>query len=377
MSTMRHEQGPESLVFVLSTLNVGGSETKTVRLANTLADMGIRVTIAYLNGPESLLSRIDPRVRSVHLERKGKFSLPALLRLAATLRDCRAETVVAVNLYCMLYAVLARLLLVRRGLRVLATVNTTEFATRKEERQLLLYRHLLKLVDGIVFGARCQAKLWSDRYGIGRKPGTVFVLHNGVDTNHFQPGHQEQGGFPIPAVKHLIGTVGQLRIEKAHVHLLQAVAALRSEGMDVGALLIGDGSQRHVIEGEIERLGIGQYVYLIGEISDVRPYLASMEVFVLCSTAVETFSNAVLEAMSMGCPIVSSRIGGMEEMLEFGGGAVFAPGDVKALTQLLHELLNEPKRRKQLGDDARNAVVEHFSWERMVEKFLRLSAKQA
>jgi glycogen(starch) synthase len=81
---------------------------------------------------------------------------------------------------------------------------------------------------------------------------------------------------------------------------------------------------------------------------------------------VETFSNATLEAMAMGCPIVSARVGGMEEMLRWGGGLTYPPGDVAALTQSLCDLLNDPARLARMSSEARHAAVTHFSWSQMV-----------
>ena len=56
-----------------------------------------------------------------------------------------------------------------------------------------------------------------------------------------------------------------------------------------------------------------------------------MDIFVLTSIAVETFSNVVLEAMAMGRPVLVARVGGMEEMVQFGGGIMYPPGNVKPL----------------------------------------------
>ena len=104
---------------------------------------------------------------------------------------------------------------------------------------------------------------------------------------------------------------------------------------------MGDGPQRGEIDAEIDRLGLGAHVKVVGEVEDVRPWLAAMDVFVLSSTAVETFSNSVLEAMSMALPIVSSRIGGMSEMLQFGGGLPTTQADVEELCENLMVLAIE------------------------------------
>jgi glycosyltransferase involved in cell wall biosynthesis len=172
----------------------------------------------------------------------------------------------------------------------------------------------------------------------------------------------------------LLGTVGKLRAEKAHVDLVRAVAMLRSRGIDVGALFVGDGPERLAIESEAERLGVANSIVIGGETADVRPYLAGMDLFVLTSVAVETFSNAVLEAMAMGKPVVSSRIGGMAEMLEGSGGWLYEPGDVTGLCDTIVGVLRDPAALKATGQRAREIVERRFSLEAMASTFTRMLA---
>lgn len=362
----RYDRG---VLFLVNSLRMGGSERKTVRLANALVAGNHPVTLAYLNPPESLLPQLHPAVASLNLHRRGKFSIKALRRLAAIVRDRNIDTLVAVNLYAALYAVLARLLCKDRRLRVVVSVNTTEFATLKERLQMLLYRHILQRADLIIFGAERQRRLWRARYGLGRTPDRTMVLYNGVDTTDFSRAQVAPAILREPACTGMLGTVGALRIEKAQIDLVRAVHALAARGVDVGALIVGDGPQRPELEHEIRRLGVDQRVWLVGEVQDVRPYLAVMDVFVLPSVAVETFSNAVLEAMAMSCPVLVARVGGMDEMLQFGGGMMYPPGDVKSLCELLMPLLANASVRKELGGQACIAVEKHFSFNRMLSDF--------
>jgi len=361
-----------SVMFLLSALSVGGSERKTVRLANALATRNRRVAIAYLNGPETLRTLVDPGVATINLGRRGKFSITALRKLAALIDERRVDTVVAVNLYPALYAGLARAMCKRRSVRVVASVNTTAFGTRKEQLQMLLYRHVLRRVDAVAFGAECQRRLWLARYGLAREPSRSFVLYNGVDTAEFSRARALPAALDCPPGSRVIlGTVGALRPEKAQVDLVRAVHELNSRGVNTGAIIVGDGPQRPDIEQEIRRLGVERQVCLVGEARDVRPYLATMDVFVLPSVAVETFSNAVLEAMAMSCPVVAARVGGMEEMLQYGGGRIYPPGDVDALCNLLMPLIADVAARRRLGEEARAVVEQHFSFAQMLCNFER------
>jgi glycosyltransferase involved in cell wall biosynthesis len=90
---------------------------------------------------------------------------------------------------------------------------------------------------------------------------------------------------------------------------------------------------------------------------------------VLPSVAVETFSNAALEAMAMSCPVVAARVGGMDEMLRFGGGMMYPPGDVQSLCNRLMPLVVNAHARRELGEQACQAVERHFSFDRMLNDF--------
>jgi glycosyltransferase involved in cell wall biosynthesis len=358
-----------SIMFLVNSLRVGGSERKTVRLANALAASDRRVVIAYLGPPETLLSQVHPAVSAVNLQRRGKFSIRALRRLAAMVREHYVGTLVAVNLYSGLYAVLVKLLCRNRHLRTAVSVNTTAFASRKEELQMLIYRHVLWRADAIAFGAESQRDLWRSRYRLRSSPDKTMVLYNGVDTREFSRERVTAAPFAAPAGRVMLGTVGAFRIEKAQVDLVRAVHELARRGLDVGALIVGDGPERPQLEREILRLSVEHRVQLVGEVQDVRPYLAIMDIFVLTSVAVETFSNAALEAMAMSCPVLVAQVGGMAEMLRFGGGMTYPPGDVQSLCDVLMPLAVSAGARQALGEQARDAVRKHFSLERMLSEF--------
>ena len=372
-------------MVLLNSLTVGGSETKSVRMANALAERGSDVTVAYLNPPEQLLAEISPLVRVLHLRRSGKFSVGALRRLMKAIRERGNPVVLAVNLYPSLYAALARTLLGRDRFRLLMSVNTTEFQTRRDARRMPLYRRVLKRADTVIFGAEMQRKLWQQRYRIGtsanRGGATTAVLYNGVDTDRFSAPCADRGPLgtsPRPRAlletKYIIGSVGKMRPEKAQVDLIAATAALRGRGIDVGCVIVGDGPERPRVVEEIEQQGLSGFVVLVGETRDVRPHLAQMDLFALTSTSVETFSNAALEAMACGIPVVCSRIGGMEELIGHGGGVSYTPGDVQELTEVLARLLCDDLERARLARAARHAAVEFFGWDRMVDRFVTLAS---
>jgi glycosyltransferase involved in cell wall biosynthesis len=365
--------GRTDVLFLLNTLEIGGSESKIVRLANSLAERGLKVAVAYLNDPETLKPDVSSQVTLIDLERRGKFSLGAVSRLVKAVREHGVEVLVTVNMYPALYGCLARMRLGKKRVRWVASLNTTDVMTRETQRKMRLYGPVLRSADSILFGAQKQAQLWQQQYRIGMPPIPSSVLYNGVDLKRFEARASSSTARPnAPRTRYVVGAVGRLHPEKAHTDLVKAIAMLRARGLDVGAMIVGEGSQRARIETLAAESGVKEFVVLAGQQRDVRPFLDQMDVFALTSTGVETFSNAALEAMAKGVPIVTSRIGGMEELIAFGGGLSYPPGDVPALVAALENLLSDEERRRSMANAARQAVVDHFAWGRMVDGFQRL-----
>src|SRR5262245_52856764 len=160
-----------------------------------------------------------------------------------------------------------------------------------------------------------------------------------------------------------------LRPERNHVQLVEAVARLRQRGIAAHALLIGDGETRAAIEARARALGVERAVSITGLQKDVRPLVGACDAMALCSTAVETFSLAGLEAMALARPVVHADIGGAKEMIRPGhDGFLFPVNDTGTLVERLLKLA-DPALRDELGGNARRAVEERFSEHSMIERY--------
>lgn len=364
--------GHGKVLFILGNLNIGGSERKIVRLVNRLRRQGRRVELAYLRMPDVLLPQIDGAVPVSHLGEPHRFSPPVLWRLIKLIRERGIRTIVTVNPYPMLYALPARWLLATLGVQVVASVNTSEFMARRGFDPMKIYAPLMRRVSLIVFGSLRQRRDWLVRY---RLPETrSIVVHNGVDTGHFEPGTMASEGLAtrnelgIGPDEFVLVCVGQLRPEKAHVNQLEALSKLeRSHGLRPHLLIVGEGVERERIVERAAGLGIAARVHLIGEVAEVRPYLEAANGFILSSIAVETFSNAALEAAAMGLPVILSDVGGAREMFpEDRGGFVYARHDIDELVSYL-AMIQAPGKAVSEGIAAREIVVSGFSIHQMVE----------
>jgi glycosyltransferase involved in cell wall biosynthesis len=333
---------------------------------------GRRVCIAYLNAPHSLASQIHPDVETIFLRRNGIYSLKSLRVLIRKVKTANVRTLVAVDLYPLLY-IIPWAFTLRTQVKTLALVNTSEFLG-SQKFKMSVYRVILRRVSEIIFGSQSQMELWTEKYSLPKDK--CSVIHNGVDETRFSPQQlsefraRARSMWPLPDDSFVIGAVGRLAPEKNFEILIGALAWLVSEGTDAYLLLAGDGNCRVELLCEAERLSVKDRLILTGNLKDVRLALALMDVFVLPSRAVETFSNAALEAMASGVPVILSDIGGASEMIENGrSGLLFTVGDSKGLTSCLYRLVGDAQIRKILGNEARKRIEEHFRFSRMLADY--------
>ena len=202
-----------------------------------------------------------------------------------------------------------------------------------------------------------------------------IVIQNGIDADHFTDRSTPQqkvatrAEFGFNPGDFVIGICAALRAEKAHGDLLRALKRLRESGIHAKVLIIGEGPLRGEIERLIAELKLTGHAVIAGHRNDVRPYIACCDVMTLTSHNVETFSIAALESMSLGKPLVLTRIGGAEEQVRHGiNGFLYEPGDIAALAHLLRRL-TAATDRLSMGAVAARDVRERFTIQRMVERF--------
>lgn len=168
---------------------------------------------------------------------------------------------------------------------------------------------------------------------------------------------------------------GRIDLLKDLGTLVRAWAEVNRLRSDVTLLVIGDGNQRRGVEREVAALGLGGSVKFLGEMPQVRNYVASSDIFVLPSLA-EGMSVSLLEAMSYGLAVVVSDIPANREVVVDGThGLLCHPGDARGFAHAILKLAADPALREKLGGEAARRVREQFVLDRMVDGYARLYAR--
>jgi L-malate glycosyltransferase len=139
----------------------------------------------------------------------------------------------------------------------------------------------------------------------------------------------------------------------------------------VSFVVVGEGELRPALERQDQALGLANRFHLPGAQRDVPEFLAGLDVAVLSSRS-EGLSNAVLEYMAAGRPVVATAVGGNPRLIEDGvTGLLVPPDDPAALARAVARLLREPELAARLAREGRRRVEAHYSREAMVRRFER------
>jgi glycosyltransferase involved in cell wall biosynthesis/GT2 family glycosyltransferase len=208
--------------------------------------------------------------------------------------------------------------------------------------------------------------------------GNIRVIHNGLDPRPFDDyirrvSRSEAGrqiGFD-PGKKHLVA-VGTVCERKGQHSLVEAAAILARERSDFVVHLVGE--RRGIPYAEyarhlVRRRRVESVVRLVPETDDVWAYYRAADVFV-CTSHMETFSRAVLEAEAFGLPIVSTECCGLNEQVVWGGNALrFDFGDAAGLAARLRQLLADDGLRHDLGAESRAMFDAHLDHREMLDRY--------
>jgi glycosyltransferase involved in cell wall biosynthesis len=256
------------------------------------------------------------------------------------------------------------------GLRYIVRVSGPDIPGF-EDRYAWLYPFLKPVVRAIWHGAesvvaKCEGE--ADMIRAVDGSAQITLVPNGVDLDAFPLGE------PIPEGGLLrLLCVARLIERKGQKHLIRAVRMLLDEGIEATLDLVGTGDARGAYEAQVRDLGLQGVVRFQGYVprEEIAQQYASAHVFVLPSYN-EGMSVATLEAMAAGLPVVVTRTGGTDELVEEGvNGFAFDWGDVAMLVGHLRALALGRGLARRMGQASRERARQ-FSWEAASERYLAL-----
>jgi glycosyltransferase involved in cell wall biosynthesis len=378
---------PDSVVRIITRLNIGGPSIQATRLTSELTRHGYSTTLihgALGPGEGDMSYLIDPAARAIYL--------PALRRPLAPAADLRAwwrlyrelkrARPVIVHTHMAKAGTLGRLAAAAYNLtrgsaprtRVVHTyhghVLEGYFSPLMTRVFINLERLLSRVTDRIVAISPAIERELRDQFRIGREP-QYRVVPLGFDLSAFAAidDRTRIGARPqlqLAADAEVVTTVGRLTAIKQHRLFLDAIAIAARARPALVAVIAGDGELRADLEAYAAQLGIADRVRFLGWRRDLATIYAATNVFLLTSRN-EGTPVALIEAMAAGVPGVSTDVGGVKDVIVSSDVGTLAPdGDAAALAAAVVRYVSDPDRARSHGLRARQAVLDRYSLDRLV-----------
>lgn len=357
------------ITIYMPSLNVGGAERIILRLIDGILRRGISVNLLLATKSGKLRQEIPQGTRIIDLDvKRNSYAVYSLVKYLKK----NKPSVVLSHLHRANRIVLLAKMIANVNTRVFVVDHTTmSMAIRTYgiiERivTLLSYKYLYPKATKMIHVSKGSARDM-EKY-LGLREGEVAVIYNPVVHKNNRESKKQ---IPHPWLQRgeppVILAVGSLIEVKDYDTLIDAFV-LVAKRIDCRLIILGDGKHRTYLEQKIELKGIKQIVHLPGYVQNVYEYLNYSSVFVL-SSRYEALPTVLIEALSCGCPVVSTDCKyGPSEILEDGKYGMLVPiGDYQKLAESIFQTLINPPKREKL-----RLRGSEFSVEKSVDKYLNL-----
>jgi len=364
----------QNILFVVPSLRLAGAERQVVSLVNGLSEE--RFNIHLFTFERELDQQKDlnkQKIRFYNYPRRYKYDFAPSKRIAEIIDRENIDIVHCTLQIALLYGFIGKVM-AKKKIKFINAIHTTINRDKKDELlDRLLYYHLMRRCDRVIAVCENQRKHWVNKYPYLEEK--FVTIHNGIDTEKFKDDVSEgekkaiRASLRIENGELLVGMVAGFRPEKGHEYAFRALKILLDSGIKVRLILIGDGERRDYLQSVARGLGIWENIIWLGLQKEPKKYISIFDLFLMCSKKVETFSIAILEALSMNKPVIASDLGGTSEMIIDGiTGFLVTPKDPSDIAEKIKYLIDNPAILKEISKNARSFVTERFSIELMSKK---------
>jgi sugar transferase (PEP-CTERM/EpsH1 system associated) len=381
MSALVTSDSRPLIVHVVHRFDTGGLENGVVNLINRLPPERFRHAVIALTEVTDFKHRIQHGdVRFVALNKPPGQGLWIFARMRRLLGELQPSIVHTRNLAALEMSAPAAW----AGIPVRIhgehgwDIHDPDGASRKFRLVRRLYRPFVH--QYIALSLQLQSYLLDH---VGVAPRRLARIHNGVDAERFHPPRGERiavAGSPFNATDlWLVGSVGRFHEVKDPLLLVRAFARALEWAPEARArlrlVMAGGGPLREEVEGVLRQSGIRELAWLAGDRDDVPELMRGLDAFALPSLA-EGISNTILEAMATALPIVATKVGGNDELLEDGvTGRLVPPRNIDTMAHALLDDFRDPAAARERGRRARREIERRFSLDAMVGAYAELYSR--
>jgi glycosyltransferase involved in cell wall biosynthesis len=208
---------------------------------------------------------------------------------------------------------------------------------------------------------------------------SVVTILNGVNTKTFAPdianGDDIRRSLNIPSGAPVIGTVAVFRFQKRLDLWMELAGEILKDHPGTHFIMVGDGPLKSELEKKRMELKLESRVHFVGLQTDIRPYVSAVDVYMM-SSVFEGLPIALLEAMAMGCPVISTAAGGIKEVIRHDIDGLLCEVDKpRELVNFARSFIEQKTKREAFGIAARKRVEASFSIRQMVNELEKIYRK--
>jgi glycosyltransferase involved in cell wall biosynthesis len=351
-----------------------GAEVFAAQLSDGLARNGHEVTLVGLYPPTS--DELIPLAAGAH-DLSGhpasRLSYRLVSELSALIQELRPDIVQANGSATLKYASLAKTLSRGRWPLVYRNIGIASHWLHYPGHRWWS-RWLLRNVGHVAAVSQHSGEDFSRTFGV--RASRISTIPVGVDIPPVPrlPELRERlidlTGMPSDA--EILMHVGSFTPEKNHAWLVESFARLCETRPRVHLVLVGAGALRPEVEAAVAARSLTERIHFLGTRSDVPQLVGGADLFVMSSTT-EGISGVILEAAAQAIPTVSTDVGSISEAVKQGVTGLLVPsGDLDGFISAISGLLDDPARRRAMGDAAYAFVKEAFAMERVIGRFEQL-----
>lgn len=363
-----------SILHAIDTTGPGGAETVFLDLAQYLTLDGYN-SIAIIKGPGWVEEQLKLRGINYYIVKpQGGLSLRYYISLY---RIIKAQNVKLIQAHLLGSTLTYSLLSLLLNIPLVATLHG-RVDVNPAEKWIYIKNKIMKwgvsrliTVSNDLASYIAQRKLFSQE--------KISIIYNGVDTKKYHKNNQSmiRDALGINKDAILIGCVGNVRPAKAYGVLIDAAKRVVEQDRNVHFVIAGHKKADLMAEldMQIHQLGVSSNVHFIGFQQDSAAFLGQMDIFALSSSS-EGFSIATIEAMASGLPVIATRCGGPEEIIEHDKtGWLVAVNDPVELAAAISMLLRNESLRARLAVEGQVHAINTFSMETLLLQYRRVFAE--
>jgi sugar transferase (PEP-CTERM/EpsH1 system associated) len=364
------------VVHLVNQLDVGGVETGLVNLIRHMPPERYRHTIVCLKDHGEYHAHIRERgVDVISLHKRDGGDLGHYLRMFRTLRALQPDLVHTRNLCGVQGQLVAALAGVK--LRVHGEHGRCAPGLYGARLKNQLMRRLLRPLTAHFIAVSADLEQWLIE-DVGAEPARVSHISNGVDSVQFHPRLGPPAAVGPPGFMQdnvfVIGSVGRMDETRNHATLVEAflrlIASPHPAHQRLRLMIVGDGPARAECQAMLNRAGAAARAWLPGARTDIAQLLRAMDLFVQPALA-EGGSNAILEAMATGLPVVATAVGGTPELVHPGfTGILVPPLSPDMMAAAIADYCRIPEMAARHGARARSQVIARHSLPAMARSYL-------